>query len=180
MNNAAINDIKNMLNVRMYGDELAQESRSQAARSVLAADMPMENLKPLQDFIREHGIHLSGSIESTMENLQDIFVAALHEHLQEAGISADIRFVLNLSENGQLFVEGNTAMAEALQKMLDDTPSLSILFQQIRARAVILQGIEDIQSGLDVCFEPSSQGANSLFAVYKICIKGPLSHFYLQ
>lgn len=169
-----------MLNVRMYGDELAQASRSQAAHSALAAELSMVNLKPLQDFIHAHGLFVSEAIESAMENLQDIFVAALHEHLQHCGISADTRFVLSLSECGQLIAEGSPALTDALQKALDDKPALSTLFQQIRARAVILQGIEDIQSGLNACREPAGQDANKLFAVYKICLKGPLSHFYLQ
>lgn len=180
MNNAAINDIKNMLNVRMYDEELAQESSSQAAHSVLAAELSMENLKPLHDFIRAHGINVSESIENTMENLQDIFVTALHEHLQLCNIATDVRFVLSLSEHGQLLVEGGAALPETLQKALDDKPALSTLFHQIRARALILQGIEDIQSGLNACLKPTSQNTHNLLAVYKICIKGPLSHFYLQ
>lgn len=169
-----------MLNVRMYGDELAPASRSHAAHSALAAEWSVENLKPLQDFIREHGLHVSEAIEGAMENLQDLFVTALHEHLQHCGISADTRFVLSLSEYGQLVVEGSPTLTSTLQKALDDKPSLSTLFQQIRARAVILQGIEDIQSGLNVCNDLSDQETSNLFAVYKICIKGPLSHFYLQ
>lgn len=169
-----------MLNVRVYGEEPGYDCCSPNGHPAEAAKLFPENLKPLHDFLLMHGIRLSESIENTMENLQNVFVEALHEQLELCDMAHDTRFVLSLSDEGQLLVEGNGATTLPLQHAIDAKPSLSVLFAQIRARAVLLQGIEDIQSGLNVCLDHSKQDTQTSCAVYKICIKGPLSHFYLQ
>lgn len=169
-----------MLNVRVYGEEPGHECCSPRGHSAEGVKLSPENLTPLYDFLLMHGIRLSESIENTMENLQNVFVEALHEQLQLCDIAHDTRFVLCLSEEGQLTVEGKGAATLPLQHAIDAKPSLSVLFAQIRARAVLLQGIEDIQSGLNACLDRGGHDAQASCAVYKICIKGPLSHFYLQ
>lgn len=180
MNNAAVNTTKTMLTVRLHAVECMQESCTQEQSALLVAAISPENFQPLHEFLQFHGDTLMGNIENSMGNLQDIFVTALHKQMLTYDIAADVRFVLYLSEQGQLLVEGSGVLCDAVQKALDAKPVLSAVFTQIRARAVILQSLEKIQSGLNICHNSNSYDAQNLFAAYKICIKGHLSHFYLQ
>lgn len=169
-----------MLNVRLHAAECLQESGAQEQSALHALEVPLETLQPLYEFLQSHGDILTENIENSMEKLQDIFIAALHKQLLAYDIPADARFVLHLSEQGQLLVEGSGLLIDAVQKALDAKPALSAVFAQIRARAVILLSLEKIQSGLNICYNSGSYDGQELSATYKICIKGHLSHFYLQ
>lgn len=178
VNNAAINTIHTMLRVRLHADE--QSSCLQATSSTLAAEAAANTLKALHDVVGAHGQNIRDVLEKTMENLQDIFVVGVQDTLASCGVSADERIVMRLSPEGQLCVEGEGAVAQVVQSSLDANPLLNSIFCQIQARAMILQALDDVKVGLDVCLDLGGQELLSQAVVYKMCLKGTLSHFYMQ
>lgn len=179
MDNAVINNIKNMLNVRISADTQDSAACFELANPPIASETTAENLKPLHEFIRTHGEDISEIIEKKMEFLQENFVQILHDQLEKGRISLDMRLVLTLSPQGYLIIEGEGDFADAVQEILSLNPVLSILFAQIRARAVMLQGLEHLQSGLGVSLAPQGGEEEPILPQYKMCLKGTLSHFYL-
>lgn len=178
VNNAAINTIHTMLRVRVHAEE--QTSCLQATSSVLAAESAVDVLKVLHELVDVHGQNIRDVLEKTMENLQDILVTAIQDILAACEVSPDIRVVLRLSLQGQLSMEGEGPIPAMVQNSLDANPLLTSLFNQIQARAMILRALDDVKAGLDVCLELQEDESYERAPVYKLCIKGTLSHFYIQ
>lgn len=178
VNNAAITTMHTMLRVRLHADE--QTSCLQTAGSTLAAEAAANTLKVLHDVVGDHRQNVRDVLEKTMENLQDILVVGVRDTLAACGVSADERIVIRLSPEGQLCVEGEGGVAQSVQNSLDANPLLNSIFCQIQARAMILQALDNVKVGLDVCLELGGQELLSQTVVYKMCIKGTLSHFYMQ
>lgn len=178
VNNAAINTIHSMLRVRMHAEE--QTSCLQATDSALAAESAQDVLKVLHELVETQGQNVCEALERTMENLQDLLVQSVQDTLASCEISPNERLVLRLSAQGDLMLEGEGPVVKMVQNSLDASPLLTSLFRQIQARAMILQALDDIKAGLEVCFDQHAGDLYSRAPVYKMCIKGTLSHFYLQ
>lgn len=166
-----------MLHVQS-GKVSSNESVGMYEDSPLAA-LDEATLQILRELERS-GDSLVEALEARLEIMQETFMAQIRSQVEKVGLKLESRLLLYLSPAGKLVVEGNDADAEGLCGIIAQQPGLQRLFQQMAQAALLSHGLamaSQAQQALAARNEPLE---DALFSRYHMCLKGPLSHFYIR
>ena len=157
---------------------------SNGQRFEILRDSPLAGLveptiQILHDLERS-GVSLVEALEARLEVMQEAFMAQIHNKVERQHLKLEDRLLLYLSPAGQLVVEGNEADADNLCHIISQQPQLQRHFQQMAQVALLSHGLtvaaqaqQALASGDEIMEEP-------LYSRYHMCLKGPLSHFYIR
>ncbi|OXS28580.1 MAG: hypothetical protein BCS36_09930 [Desulfovibrio sp. MES5] len=130
--------------------------------------------------LERSGDSLVEALETRLEIMQEAFMAHIHSQVEQVGLKLESRLLLYLSPEGKLVVEGNDADAEGLCRIIAQQPSLQRLFQQMAHAALLSHGLSVASQAQQALAAQDETQEASLFSRYHMCLKGPLSHFYIR
>lgn len=149
-------------------DEARLSSLSPRLRSVLGQ-------------ISEQGGSTIEALENNVTSLQSGFISTLHAKLEESGIDLSEKLTLKLDAPSQLVVASSHPQADAVQKVLDDSPELSEAFGEIASQSEIIRDIGNIQRVLStrggVANYAREEARDTGPSSYQVSLKGAMSHF---
>lgn len=166
-----------MLHVQS-GKVSSTESAGMYADSPLAT-LDEATLQILREFERS-GDSLVEALEARLETMQEAFMAQIRSQVEEVGLKLESRLLLYLSPAGKLVVEGNDADAEGLCGIITQQPGLQRLFQQMAQAALLSHGLAMASQAQQALAARDETLEDPLFSRYHMCLKGPLSHFYIR
>ena len=130
--------------------------------------------------LERSGDSLVEALEARLEIMQEAFMAQIRSQVEQVGLKLESRLLLYLSPVGKLVVEGNDADAEGLCRIIAQQPSLQRLFQQMAQAALLSHGLAVAAQAQQALAAQSETLEDPLFSRYHMCLKGPLSHFYIR
>lgn len=158
-----------------------------ALQEIAAPDLETAALSELADntavalqMLERDGRELSQALEARLDSLQESFMEILNKQLTEGKLRIEERLHLYLSPQGVLVVEGEDSDAEKLCELISANPVLQDRFQELARLALLSRGVEVARLAQDALRNPENSMENPLFGRYHMCIKGPLSHFYVR
>lgn len=154
----------------------AVESDSGTEASALLADRAS---RALQNLTRD-GNELSQALEERLDRLQESFMALLHGQMEAGKLDLKECLHLYLSPEGRLVVEGSDNDTEKVCEIISRRPALQRRFQELARLALLSRGVEVACQAHTALQEPEQDAKNPLFSRYHMCLKGPLSHFYVR
>lgn len=154
----------------------AVESDSGTEASTLLAGRAS---RALQNLARD-GNELSQALEERLDSLQESFMALLHGQMEAGKLDLEERLHLYLSPEGRLVVEGSDSDTEKVCEIISRKPALQRRFQELARLALLSHGVEVACQAHTALQEPEQEAENPLFSRYHMCLKGPLSHFYVR
>ena len=143
------------------------------------ADLDETTLQILRELERS-GDSLVEALEARLEIMQEAFMAQIRSQVEQVGLKLESRLLLYLSPVGKLVVEGNDADAEGLCRIIAQQPSLQRLFQQMAQAALLSHGLAVASQAQQALAAQDETLEAPLFSRYHMCLKGPLSHFYIR
>lgn len=135
--------------------------------------------RALQNLVRD-GNELSQALEKHLDSLQESFMALLQGQMEDDNLSLEDRLHLYLSPEGRLVVEGNDSDTEKVCEIISRKPVLQRRFQELARLALLSHGVEVACQAHAALQKQEQQVENPLFSRYHMCLKGPLSHFYIR
>ena len=126
------------------------------------------------------GDSLVEALETRLENMQEAFMAQIRSQVEQVGLTLENRLLLYLSPAGKLVVEGRDADAEGLCHIITQQPRLQRLFQQMAQTALLSHGLAVASQAQQALIAQDETQEAPLFSRYHMCLKGPLSHFYIR
>ena len=130
--------------------------------------------------LERSGDSLVEALEARLEIMQEAFMAQIRSQVEQVGLKLESRLLLYLSPVGKLVVEGSDADAEGLCRIIAQQPSLQRLFQQMAQAALLSHGLAVAAQAQQALAAQSETLEAPLFSRYHMCLKGPLSHFYIR
>lgn len=103
----------------------------------------------------------------------------LNTQLEERHLRPEDRLHVYVSPEGTLVVEGNDNDANLLCDIITRKPDLQKSFKQMAQVAMLSYGVE-LATQIHNDIIDQVEDANSLIGHYHMCLKGPLSHFYIR
>jgi hypothetical protein len=162
-------------NARGEGDELLRVT--DAAR--------LSKLAPRIRAVLEEMVGPESNVPETLSvnigKLQESFVEGLYRVLSEESIDLSSKLTLHLDEDNTLVVAGTHPDKEKVENALAGRPALAAVFREIASQSELLRDISNIskvmtrQTGME---HYTRSGADASFAVYRMSLKGEMSHFY--
>ncbi len=124
-------------------------------------------------------------LKDNVSRLQDAFIDALYSALE--GERAEIsrqKLTLRLDKKNRLKASTDHPDIEAIDRILDAAPELSLAFAEIAAQSAVLRDISSLHSVVMNNAELDA-GQNGLIVgidncVYQISLKGEMNHFYFS
>lgn len=158
-----------------------------ALQGIVDPDLETAALSKLADdasrmlrMLARNGEDLSQALEARLDCLQESFMEILNAQLAAGTLKREARLHLYLSPEGRLVVEGEDGDAEKLCELISGNPALQRRFQELARLALLSRGVEVARQAQDALESPESSLENPLFGRYHMCLKGPLSHFYVR
>lgn len=153
---------------------------SAMARVLPALRSAMEHL----DQLTVKDLEGAGIIEYLSNNitaLQEDFLQALYEGLEQAGVETSSKLTLHLSEESRLTVYGEHPDAKRIQKILEERTDFSTLFTEIAVQSAALRDLRSLRTL--TLYATSEDGYSVLLqqrgeSRYQISLKGEMNHFY--
>lgn len=130
--------------------------------------------------LERSGDSLVEALEAQLEIMQEAFMAQIRNQVEQVGLKLESRLLLYLSPAGKLVVEGSDADAEGLCRIIAQQPSLQRLFQQMAQAALLSHGLTVASQAQQALATQGETLEDPLFSRYHMCLKGPLSHFYIR
>ena len=179
MNTDSQNHLTSM--VRMQSGVSASVAAAVESDSGDVAPLSLEGRasRALQSLSRD-GRELSQALEAHLDSLQESFMVLLHGQLEAGKLELEERLHLYLSPEGRLVVEGSDNDAEKVCELISRKPALQHRFQELARLALLSHGVEVACQAHTALQEPELKADNPLFSRYHMCLKGPLSHFYVR
>lgn len=147
-------------------------------------DAPLAALdEPTLQILRElerSGDSLVEALEARLEIMQEAFMAQIHGQVEKQHLKLEDRLLLYLSPTGQLVVEGNDEDADNLCHIISQQPHLQRHFQQMAQLALLSHGLTVAAQAHQALAAGDEMKEEPLFSRYHMCLKGPLSHFYIR
>lgn len=171
------NQINSMLHVQS-GKISSNQHLGMYEDSPLAA-LDEATLQILRELERS-GDSLVEALEARLEIMQEAFMAQIRNQVEQVGLKLESRLLLYLSPAGKLVVEGKDADAEGLCRIIEQQPSLQRLFQQMAQAALLSHGLAVASQAQQALSAQDETLEAPLFSRYHMCLKGPLSHFYIR
>jgi len=129
--------------------------------------------------LAKDGEGLVSALEARLDSLQEAFMDMLNTQLQERHLRPEDRLHLYLSPEGTLLVEGNDNDANLLCDIIARKPDLQKSFKQMAQVAMLSHGVE-LAAQMHNDIMDQIEDGNPLLGHYHMCLKGPLSHFYIR
>ena len=148
-------------------------------RDAPLAALDEHTLQILRELERS-GDSLVEALEARLEVMQEAFMAQIHSQVEKRGLKLDDRLLLYLSPAGQLIVEGNNEDAGSLCHIISQQPHLQRHFQQMAQVALLSHGLTVASQAQQALAAGDEMIEEPLFSRYHMCLKGPLSHFYIR
>jgi hypothetical protein len=121
------------------------------------------------------------TLSSNIGKLQESFIEGLYSVLSEEAVDFSSKLTLHLNEDNALAVAGTHPDKEKVENALAGRPALAAVFREIASQSELLRDISNIskvmtrQTGIE---RYARSGTASSFAVYRMSLKGEMSHFY--
>ena len=129
-------------------------------------------------YVEEYGQRVAQDFAADIDHLQEIFLGAVHQAFQLAGITVDSRLIISLNQQGNLHIEIACAEQEQIGKLLSSSRALPALFKLLSVQSAILGGITNLCLAAKAQDKGDSEKLSQLQQSYRVCLKGQLSHFY--
>jgi hypothetical protein len=149
----------------------------QALAASGAATLPPE-LDTFLLYVEEYGHGVSQALAASIDQLQELFLGAVHQAFQLAGVTVDSRIIISLNRQGKLHIETVCAEQERVGELLASSRALPALLNLISVQSAILDGISNLRLVAGAQNSGDSEKLSRLRQSYRVCLKGQLSHFY--
>jgi hypothetical protein len=154
-----------------------ENDTAQALALSNSATLPPE-LDEFLQHVEEQGTKVSQDLAASIDQLQELFLNALHQAFQLAGVAVDSRMIISLNRQGKLHIETASAEQEHIEELLSSSKVLPALLKLISVQSAILGGISKLRLVAEARSNEDSEQLSQLQQAHRVCLKGQLSHFY--
>ena len=179
--NSQAEDLQRMLCIRHIRPQSTIDNIENDAVRALAvsgsAELAPELATFLQD-VEEHGKRVSQDLAANIDQLQELFLGAVHQAFQLAGITVDSRMIISLNRQGKLHIETVCAEQGHIEELLSSSKALPALLKLISVQSAILDGIRNLRLVAGAQNSGDGENLSRLQQSYRVCMQGQLSHFY--
>ena len=179
--NSPVENLQNMLciqPIRPQSDIGNIENDVIQALAASGSAMRSSELASFLRYVEEHGDKASQELAACIDQLQELFLGAVHQAFQLAGVAVNSRMIISLNRHGKLHIETACAEQEQIEDLLSSSKALPALFKLLSVQSSILDGISNLRQ----VSEAQNSGDNEKFSQaqqsYRVCLQGQLSHFY--
>lgn len=172
------NYISAMLHMQSGASEASATVRHTPTTERPLAELDETSIRTLNCLAKD-GEGLVSALEARLDSLQEAFMDMLNTQLQERHLRPEDRLHLYLSPEGTLLVEGNDNDANLLCDIIARKPDLQKSFKQMAQVAMLSHGVE-LAAQMHNDIMDQIEDGNPLLGHYHMCLKGPLSHFYIR
>ena len=130
------------------------------------------------EYVEEHGHRVSQDLAVGIDQLQELFLSAIHQAFQLAGVTVDSRMIISLNRQDKLQIETACAEQEQIEELLASSRVLPALLKLISVQSAILEGISNLRLVAGTQDSGDSEKLSRLQQSCRVCLKGQLSHFY--
>ena len=180
MNNPSEN-LQNMLCIQPIRSQstinnIENDTLQALAASSFAALSP--ELATFLRYVEEHGNKIAQELAVSIDQLQELFLGAVHQAFQLAGVTVDSRMIISLNRQGKLHIETICAEQEQFREVLSFSKVLPALLKLISIQSSILDGIQNLRLVAEAQDGEDREKLSQLQQSRRVCLKGQLSHFY--
>jgi len=129
-------------------------------------------------YVEEHGQKVSQELAAGIDQLQELFLGAVHQAFQLAGVTVDSRMIISLNRQGKLHIETACPEHEQFKELLSFSKVLPALLKLIGIQSAILDGIHNLRLVAEAQDSGNREKLSLLQQTRRVCLKGRLSHFY--
>lgn len=172
--NYSSNDIDSMLHMNANASTLQGYPKLSTYHQRNAASVQAANADPLcalMQHVAVNGEDVVKIAEDTLEALQEEFILYVQKKLEDNKINLQDKLNISLSHNNTLVIECADDNEKILSALGEDE-HVHAMFMQLQRYAYIINGVHLLQAG--------ESNGNNTPQRYNMCLKGPLSHFYLK
>jgi len=179
--NSPAADLQSMLCIQPIRPQCNMGSIENDAFQALVAsgsDTLSPELAGFLRYVEEYGYRVSQDFAANIDRLQELFLGAVHQALQLAGVTVDSRMIISLNRQGQLHIETVCAEQERIEELLSSSKALSAMLKLLSVQNAILDGITNLRLIAGAQESGDSEKLSQVQQAYRVCLKGQLSHFY--
>jgi len=177
------NENNNCISAMLHMQSGASETAAVERRS-LPSGQPLSGLDETSSrtlhCLAKNGESLVLALEERLDSLQETFMDILNSQLEARHLRPEDRLHLYLSAEGTLMVEGNDNDAALLCDIITRRPDLQKSFKEMARVAMLSHGVELAAQMHNDIADQADDAANPMLGHYHMCLKGPLSHFYIR
>jgi hypothetical protein len=129
-------------------------------------------------YMEEHGHRVAQDFAATIDTLQELFLGAVHQVFQLAGVTVDSRMIISLNRQGQLHIETACAEQDQAEELLASSKALPALLKLLSVQSALLDGITHLRRIAGAQESGDNENLSQIQQSYRVCLKGQLSHFY--
>jgi len=148
------------------------------ALAASSVDTLSPELAPFLQYVEEHGQRVSQELAAGIDHLQELFLGAVHQAFQLAGLSVDSRMIISLNRQGRLHIETAGAEHAQIEELLSSSRALPAVLKLLSVHSAILDGIRNLRLVAGSQNNGDGEKLSQLQQAYRVCLKGQLSHFY--
>ena len=178
MTNENNNCISAMLHMQTGAPEAASHARHGQIAGQPLSGLDEASARALRSLAKD-GEGLVTALEARLDELQEAFMGMLNTQLEERHLRPEDRLHLYLSPEGSLVVEGTDNDAALLCDIIARKPDLQNSFKEMAQVAMLSHGVE-LATQIQTDMLDHMEDAAPLLEHYHMCLKGPLSHFYIR
>ena len=178
MTNENNNCISAMLHMQTGAPEAASHARHGQIAGQPLSGLDEASARALRCLAKD-GEGLVTALEARLDSLQEAFMDMLNTQLEERHLRPEDRLHMYVSPEGTLVVEGNDNDANLLCDIITRKPDLQKSFKQMAQVAMLSHGVE-LATQIHNDIIDQVEDTNPLLGHYHMCLKGPLSHFYIR
>ena len=172
------NYISAMLHMQSGAPENTSHVRHELVAGQALSGLDETSARTLRCLAKD-GEGLVTALEARLDSLQESFMDMLNTQLEERHLRPEDRLHLYISADGTLVVEGNDNDATLLCDIITRKPDLQKSFKEMAQVAMLSHGVE-LATQIHNDIADQVEEANPVLGHYHMCIKGPLSHFYIR
>ncbi len=168
------------LHVHAYAPECATGSIHSLTQDTFLPKNYTDFSRLLQSLCEQSATVLP-AIEEHIDALKETYIAALHSLLQEHGVSPEKRLVIGLDANRQLYT-CNTEHPERehIDALLAQQQGLALALYRIASESMLFDSLSHLAQLFAYYASEANTYEFSAPEAYRVCLKGPLSHFYFS
>ena len=178
MTNENNNSISAMLHMQSGASEATSSARHYPTTGKALSGLDETSVRALNCLAKD-GEGLVTALEARLDELQESFMDMLNTQLEERHLRPEDRLHVYVSPEGTLVVEGNDNDANLLCDIITRKPDLQKSFKQMAQVAMLSHGVE-LATQIHNDIIDQVEDTNPLLGHYHMCLKGPLSHFYIR
>ncbi|MGE9985456.1 hypothetical protein [Desulfovibrio sp. SGI.169] len=179
MNTYSQNHLASMIHMQSGSSSVVATTVESDSGADASAPLAGRASRALQNLARD-GNELSQALEERLDSLQESFMALLQGQMEGDKLNLEERLHLYLSPEGRLVVEGSDNDTEKVCEIISRKPALQRRFQEMAHLALLSHGVEVACQAHSALQNSEYEAENPLFSRYHMCLKGPLSHFYIR